>query len=1121
MKQRYSSLDVQVICKELASELVGLRVSNIYDLSTRIFLFKLAKPDHRKQLIVDSGFRCHVTQYSRATAATPSPFVSRLRKCLKSRRITSVNQIGTDRIIDFSFSDGMYHMLLEFFASGNVIITDRDYTIIALLRQVPGGEGLEEAKIGLKYTVTNKQNYNGVPEITTDRIRETLEKATKVFAQEDGAPKKSKKKKNTDVLRKALSQGFPEYPPLLLDHAFAIKDADPATPLEQVLGDESLIGMVWGVLEEARGVTASLSADKSHPGFIVAKEDTRPGAAEPDAESEAAPAKPALLYEDFHPFKPRQFEGKEGFTILEYPSMNATVDEYFSSIESQKLESRLTEREGTAKRKLDSLRQEHEKRLGALEHAQELHIRKANAIQDNVYRVQEAMDAVNGLIAQGMDWVEIARLIEMEQSRGNPVAKVIKLPLKLYENTITLLLREVGGDEEDEGEELFSSDESEDSEDSEDEAAAAANSQRNSEALTIDIDLGLSPWANATQYYDQKRVAAIKAERTTQSSTKALKSHEKKVKDDLKRNLKQEKQVLRPSRKPFWFEKFLFFISSEGYLVLGGRDGMQSEMLYRRYLRKGDVFVYADLEGATPMIVKNRPGAPSSSISPTTLSQAGNLSVATSTAWDSKAIMSAWWVDASQVSKTAEAGGLLPVGEFLAKGEKNFLAPSQLVLGFAVMWQVSKESLPNHKGLRLEESPAVEQGQAETEPAAENVEIQESQAAPAVETSEQTEVQEQGDASDLEDEQEDRNKSSAANPLQPQTEAAQEAEASEQEDADDAEAVEQEDSRETGDHAEAQEEEEEKDTLADDQSAIDGAESVTSSQTQGKRHLSARERRLLRKGKALDTPTPKSEEASGRSTPATNAPSTKPVTKPPPAPARGRKAKAKKAASKYAEQDEEERALALRILGANNAKAQKAAAEAEAKAKREQEAEEQKKRRKAQHERAAQAERKRQALFEEGAADEYDEETVAAEAADLEWLPALVGTPHPEDEILAAIPVCAPWSALGRFKYRVKLQPGTVKKGKAVKEILGRWVAETTTGKVKKEHAEDAGISRSAAENLRTREGELLKGWKDTEIINTVPVSRVRIMIAAGGGGDKGKGKGGGSNKGGRGGKKK
>lgn len=127
---------------------------------------------------------------------------------------------------------------------------------------------------------------------------------------------------------------------------------------------------------------------------------------------------------------------------------------------------------------------------------------------------------------------------------------------------------------------------------------------------------------------------------------------------------------------------------------------MQSELLYRRYLTKGDIFVHADLEGATPMVVKNRPGYADAPIPPSTLSQAGNLSVATSSAWDSKAVMSAWWVHAQQVSKIAENGsGIMPTGVFQIKGEKNFLAPSQLVLGFGIMFQVSQESVRNHKQL--------------------------------------------------------------------------------------------------------------------------------------------------------------------------------------------------------------------------------------------------------------------------------------------------------------------------------------------------------------------------------------------------------------------------------------
>ncbi|KAJ5151244.1 uncharacterized protein N7482_010496 [Penicillium canariense] len=1108
MKQRFSSLDVKVITQELAAELVNLRVSNIYDLSSRIFLFKLAKPDHRRQLIVDSGFRTHVTQYSRTAASAPSPFVTRMRKYLKSRRITGITQIGTDRIIDICFSDGTHHMFLEFFAGGNIIVTDREYTIIALFRQVAAGEG-EETKVGLKYTVTNKQNYEGVPDITDERVKETLEKAKALFAKGDSAPKKSKKK-NTDVLRKALSQGFPEYPPLLLDHAFAVKEFDSATPLDQVLSDERALQTVRSVLEEAQLVSNSFSVGDIHPGYIIAKEDKRSS-----ADGESSSKTPGLLYEDFHPFKPRQFEGKPGISILEFERFNATVDEYFSSLESQRLESRLTEREEAAKRKLDSVREEHKKRIDALKDVQELHIRKAAAIQDNMYRVQEAMDAVNGLVAQGMDWGEIARLIEMEQGRGNPVAQIIKLPLKLYENTVTLLLGEAGDEDEDE-EELASGDESDSDSESEEwelQQRAAATSR----LLSIDIDLGQTPWANASQYYDQKKQASEKQQRTAQSSTKALKSHEKKVTADLKKSLKQEKQVLRQARVPFWFEKFIFFISSEGYLVLGARDALQSEILYRRYLNKGDIFIHADLEGALPIVVKNRSGSADAPISPSTLSQAGNLCVSTSTAWDSKAVMSAWWVHANQVSKTAQVGGgILPAGRFEVKGEKNFLAPSQLVLGFAVLWQVSQESVKNHKQrFEAEDAPVEsvaaevkEAPHAEHEPATEETALAEVGSDDMKQEAPQAELQE--DKSSGDEEEDDEDKTAARNPLQrgdaqlpvspdqqviesePESEADGEGDAKEEVELESVP----EDQAAEGDEGERGNEE---------ASSTANQESV--SPQDEREQLTARERRALRQGKSIDRPG-EQEPAAARIPPT-----------------RGKKAKDKRAATKYAHQDDEERELALRLLGSSKGKAAKAAQAAEAKAQREREAEAQKARRRAQHERAAEAERKRQAQFADDGADDYNEEMAAAEAADLSWLPALVGTPTPDDEILAAIAVCAPWAALGRYKYKVKLQPGAVKKGKAVKEIVGRWVSETTTGKVKKDHAEDAGIPRADAEKLRAREGELIKGWKETEIINTMPVGKVRIMTpgssgGGGGGADKGK-KSSGGGRGGKGGKKR
>lgn len=533
-----------------------------------------------------------------------------------------------------------------------------------------------------------------------------------------------------------------------------------------------------------------------------------------------------------------------------------------------------------------------------------------------------------------------------------------------------------------------------------------------------------------------------------------------------------------------------------------GRDALQSELLYRRYLKKGDVFVHADISGATPMIVKNRPGSPDAPIPPSTLSQAGNLCVATSTAWDSKAVMAAWWVRAEQVTKTAVAGDLLPTGEFSVIAEKNYLAPSQLVLGFAVMFQISKDSVKNHKSAHFEEPAIAEAATAEevreSSVGGEGVaQISDLRSDENIVESVNAEGNESNDtSSESDDETEDAGGPPRENPLQGSGAGAPEREPSHRRN----------DKREHN-HVNGD---------ADVEGEGDGQDAPEPDQTTERSTLPGEdvgesqhgdESRLVPPAQHVSRPDRPTSESSAPTRKGSVSPA-----KSGSGPLRGKKAKKnKKAAARYADQDEEERALALRLLGADNAKAQKAAAATAAKANQEKEREAAKQRRKAQHERAAEAERKRQALFAEGAAgDDYDEETAAAEAADLTWIPALIGTPLPEDELLAAIPVCAPWAALGRYKYKAKLQPGAVKKGKAVKEIVGRWVAETTSGKVRKDHAEDAGIDRAAAEKLRAKEAELIKAWREAEVINTVPVGKVRVMTGggSGGGGDsKGKGK--------------
>ncbi|KAL0937802.1 DUF814 domain-containing protein [Colletotrichum truncatum] len=1067
MKQRFSSIDVKVIAHELQENLVTLRLANVYDLSSKILLLKFAKPDNKKQLIIDSGFRCHLTDFTRTTAAAPSAFVTRLRKFLKTRRLTQVSQIGTDRILEFQFSDGQYRLFLEFFASGNVILTDADLKIITLLRNVPEGEGQEPQRVGLTYSLENRQNFNGVPPLTKERIRDALKASVEKSAAAAAAGKKNKAKPG-DELRRSLATTITELPPILVDHSFKTTGFDGNKKPAEILENETLLDGLLTALTEARSIVQDATSSANAKGYIFAK--YRNQEQESSTQEGEETKRSNLLYEDFHPFLPNKYANDSSIKVLEFDTFNKTVDEFFSSLEGQKLESRLSEREAAAKKKLDAARTDQAKRIEGLQEAQSLNVQKATAIETNVERVQEAMDAVNGLLQQGMDWVDISKLIEREQKRNNPVAEIIKLPLNLADNMVTLLLGENEDIEDDDSNYETDSDAS----DSEDENSD--NKQKTTKSLEVDVNIGLSPWANAREYYEQKRSAAKKEEKTVQQSQVALKNAEQKIQAELKKGLKQEKAVLHLTRKQIWFEKFIWFISSDGYLVLGGKDAQQNEMLYKRYLRKGDVYVHADMHGAATVIIKNTPSDPDAPIPPSTLAQAGTLAVCSSSAWDSKAGMGAWWVKADQVSKSAPTGEYLPTGSFMVRGQKNFLPPAQLLLGIGIMFKISEESKARHVKHRLYDGFAT--------PASASDSAAQGSGADAA----QTKDDEVDDASDIGSDDDQEDEKPRDNPLQS-----------------------------LGQHG--QDESEEK--LASEEPPTDEVEKLKLNEDKADEadETSANEpAKSSEEEKEEEEEEGEEEDATGTSTPAepgavpSSQASTAATDKQRPA-KRGQKGKAKKIAAKYKYQDEEDREAAEALYGSARGK-QRAEAEAQNKAQREAELAAQKERRRAQHQRQqkeiAEHEEIRRLMNEEGV-----EVLDAEEMGKMTLLDNLVGTPLPGDEILEAIPVCAPWNAMGKFKYKAKLQPGAVKKGKAVKEVFEKWKGDSSKKGAIDERAQDK-------ERMWPREVELIKALKAEEAFNCVPVGKVRVMMAGGTGGAAGaKGQQGKGGRGGKGSKKK
>jgi predicted ribosome quality control (RQC) complex YloA/Tae2 family protein len=126
-----------------------------------------------------------------------------------------------------------------------------------------------------------------------------------------------------------------------------------------------------------------------------------------------------------------------------------------------------------------------------------------------------------------------------------------------------------------------------------------------------------------------------------------------------------------------WFHRFRWFETSDGVLVVGGRDAGQNEELVRKYLGGGDTFVHADVHGAPVVIVKG----------PTErMDEVVQFAASYSGAWKSgHATADVYAVRPDQVSKAAPSGEYLSTGGFTIRGERTWFrdVPLAVSIGLA------------------------------------------------------------------------------------------------------------------------------------------------------------------------------------------------------------------------------------------------------------------------------------------------------------------------------------------------------------------------------------------------------------------------------------------------------
>lgn len=783
------------------------------------------------------------------------------------------------------------------------------------------------------------------------------------------------------------------YGPALIDHALEISGLDPQiVDFSEFTQLSESIDKLFDAFKICDQIIAQCSSGDTQKGYILANNQDN-----------------QIQFEDFQPFQPASIQ--ENQKLIEFESFDSAVDEYFSKIESQKLQAKAKQAEDQALKKLEKVKSNNASQIKNLQISQERKNLMAQAIEYNLDLVDACIKTICSFVASGMDWEDLKALVAEERSNGNPLALAI-VDLKLQSGLISVALPDPSADH---------SSDSDDSDSSENADHTSAKANRGGK-LIIDLDIYESAFANARNYYDAKKLAISKEQKTIQASFKAIEHAEKRIMETLHKKEAQQTTISK-FRPPFWFERFLWFITTENYLVIGGRDAQQAEQLVTRFMKPEDIYVSADMDGSACVLVKPLPGSPAT-IPPTTLLQAGTMSVCHSKAWDAKIVTSAFWIKPTQVLKTTNAGLLAP-GVIEITGKKNYLPPVQLVYGIALLFQVEESCVANHYSERRpwgRDGTAISVDVIDINRAVDLISTRDEEE-PAVTAPELS----QADISNIRTTSNDEIVAG----------------------------IELEESVKEEDH----------------RSITTDADSKTHTK------LSAKQRRDLKKGRAVNNSTqevivqpPTNEEtpsesallkqnrAQSVSSSTENLPN-----KPLP---RGKKSKLKKINTKYADQDEEDRAIALELSGSAKGptpKGKKAKAQA-AKEMKAQAAKEIK---------AVAAQDQSHQPKPHPKPEKKLPETLPEVEIPETILDDLTGQPLDSDVLLNCIPVCAPWIALQKYKYKIKIMPGSLKRGKAAKQVLNSFTS----------------LAKSETEV------ELIKLIPESEWITTM-LSKVKLVIS-------------------------
>jgi predicted ribosome quality control (RQC) complex YloA/Tae2 family protein len=211
------------------------------------------------------------------------------------------------------------------------------------------------------------------------------------------------------------------------------------------------------------------------------------------------------------------------------------------------------------------------------------------------------------------------------------------------------------------------------------------------DSLRFSLSLRGGLFEDAGRFYERSKRAKQKlegAKAALEETRKKLKEAEAKLMqaealEEIKPTEAMEELAERKVKHKEWFEKFRWFVSSDGFLVVAGKDAVSNEVLVKKHAESNDIVFHADIVGAPFVVVKTGDKEPSEQC----LREAGEFATAFSRAWrEGFASVDVYWVKPEQLSKGGPSGEYVLHGAFVVSGQRNWLrgVPLRIAVGVVV-----------------------------------------------------------------------------------------------------------------------------------------------------------------------------------------------------------------------------------------------------------------------------------------------------------------------------------------------------------------------------------------------------------------------------------------------------